>query len=261
MQSPINSNTFFIWRRELRSYFMSPIAYVMATTFFVIIAWMFFAIFSQFGMYVQMGGAMGGGRGASVMDQVIRPLFGNINVIIMFITPFITLRLFAEERRNNTIELLFCSPVSWWQMVLGKYLAAFTTVIGIVCITVVMPLLISWVVPLDWGVLFSIILGTTLMIGVYVAVGAFASSLTENPLIAGFLAMFLNLLLWIINWAAGSASGTAWSEVFNYLSLTYHFEEFSKGIITTKAIGFYVSQIFFWLLLTVKSVESQSWRS
>lgn len=252
-----------IAKKDFRSYFGSPLAYIVMASFLFILGFMFSAIFENFINTVQRfdgGNPMMGGKTPSMSDMVLRPLFGNMNVVLLFLVPFITMRLFAEERRNNTIELLFTAPVSWWDIVLGKFISAFSFVAVMLSITLVYPAVMSMGAKPDLAVLAMGYLGTLCMVGVYVSVGMWCSSMTDSQIVAGITTLLLILFMWIIKWGA-LASTSVLSDILGYLSIVEHYEDFSRGVFNTKNLVFYFSATGIWLYMTHKSLESYSWRA
>lgn len=256
-------NALTIAKKDFRSYFASPVAYLVIGVFLFIMGWMFSSILENFleaARQSERMQAMGGGRAPSISDNLIRPLYGNMNVVLLFTMPFITMRLFAEEKRNNTIELLFTSPVTWGEIIFGKFLSAFGFVAIMLALTLPYVAIMAIAGKPDWGTIFTCYLGTLCMVSVYLSVGMWASSVTENQIVAGILSFGIILFLWIIKWAALSAS-TSVADFLGYLSIVEHFEDFSRGVFNTKDLFFYVSAAGLWLYFTYKSIESYSWRS
>lgn len=253
-------NTLVIFQKELKSYFASPIAYLLMAFFAVIFGFFFYSatrFFIMQGMQMQM---MGRGMPMDVNDYVIRPLLSNASVIGLFLIPMITMRLYAEEMRSGTIELLMTSPVSDLEIVLGKWLAAlvmYTCVLGVSALN--LALLFAYGRP-DWKPIVVGYLGLILQGGCLLAIGTFISTLTKNQIIAGGATFAVCLLLWVLDWVS-SYETSSWAKVVSYLSVVTHFEPFSKGVIDSKDIIFYCSMIFFGLFLTARSVESVRWRS
>jgi ABC-2 type transport system permease protein len=253
-------NVIVIFTKEMKSYFASPIAYLLLTIFAVIFGFFFYTFTRLFvlqGMQMQM---MGRGMPMDVNEQVIRPLLSNASVLGLFLIPMITMRLYAEEKRSGTIELLMTSPVRDLEIVLGKWLAAlvlYAAILGISGIN--MGILFAFGRP-DWKPVLVGFLGLLLQGGCLLAVGIFISTLTRNQIIAGAATFAVCLMLWVLDWVS-AYDQSAWAKVVSYLSVVTHFEPFSKGVIDTKDVIFYLSMIFFGLFLTVRSVESLRWRS
>jgi ABC-2 type transport system permease protein len=253
-------NILVIATKEINSYFRSPIAYGLMA-FFALIAGYFFwfstAFFVQRGMESQM---MGRGMPMDVNEWVIRPVLSNISVIGLFLIPMITMRLFAEEKRSGTIELLVTSPIRDWEIILGKWLAAllmYAAILGVALLN--MLILFAYGSP-DWKPMLIGYLGLLLQGGALLALGTFISNTTRNQIVAGVATFAICLLLWVLDWVT-SFETASWAKVVGYMSVLTHFEPFSKGVIDTKDVVFYLSLIFLGLFLTARSLESLRWRS
>src|SRR5262245_18438582 len=165
-------------------------------------------------------------RDLSVVEGVLRPLFQNISVIMLLMMPILTMRLFAEEKKSGTIELLLTYPVRGGEVLLGKYLAALVVFAGMLALTLVYPLLMAWTTILEWGHLASGYLGLLLQGAASIAVGIFISSLTENQIVAAVSTFGILLFLWVVSWAADSA-GCGWGRLISHLSIIEHFDSFA----------------------------------
>ena len=253
-------NTLTIFRKELNSYFRSPIAYgVMA--FFALITGYFFYIAVAY--FVQMGiqsSMMGQSQPMNVNESVIRPLFGNISVIGLFIIPMITMRLFAEEKRTGTIELLITSPVTDLEIILGKWLAAVALYASILLVSLLSMVTLFMYGNPDWRPVLVGYLGLLLQGGCLLAIGTFISTWTRNQIVAGVAGFSVCLLLWVLDWLS-SFQDSVGAKVVAYLSVLQHFDSFSKGVLDSKDILYYLSAIFIGLFLTARSLESLRWRS
>ena len=193
-------------------------------------------------------------------EWIIRPVLMNVSVIGLFMIPMITMRVFAEEKRSGTIELLMTSPITDVEIILGKFLAAlilYGCVIGMALLD--LSILFLYGKP-DWKPMLIGILGLILQGGCLLAVGTFISTMTRNQIIAGAGTFAISLLLWVLDWATAFEPSTT-SKVISYLSVVQHFENFSKGVLDLKDVVFYISFIFFGLFLTARSMESVRWRS
>ena len=253
-------NVWIICQKELKSYFASPIAYLLMAIFAVIFGFFFYsatAFFVMRGMEAQM---MGRGQPMDVNEWVIRPLLSNASVIALFLIPMITMRLFAEEKRTGTIELLATSPVSDVEVILGKWLSAVILYASMLLLTALNFLFLFKYGHPDWKPLLIGYLGLLLQAGALLAIGTFISTLTKNQIIAGAVTFAVCLLLWILEWVSGYETAT-WARVAAYMSVITHFESFSKGLLDFKDAIFYVTLIFFGLFLTARSMESLRWRS
>jgi ABC-2 type transport system permease protein len=251
-------NVFLICQKELKSYFASPIAYAVMAIFGLIFGWVFYNAsreFVRFGFQSQMMG-----NTMNVNDQIIRPLLGFAGTIALFLIPMITMRLFAEEKRTGTVELLFTSPVKDMEIILGKWLGALLLYLCVLAMSMInIALLFAWGKP-DLKPVLVGYLGLVLQGGTLLAVGALISTMTKNQIIAGIATFFLSLLLWLLSWFT-AYDNNAVSQIFNYLSIVTHFENFSKGLLSLKDVVFYLSMIYLALFMTSRSLESLRWRS
>ncbi len=253
-------NVWVILRKELRSYFVSPVAYLLLAMFAVIFGFFFWNILGFFvreGMESMMRGQT---FPMNLNERVIRPLLSNISVVGLFLIPLITMRLFAEEKRTGTIELLATSPITDLQVILGKWLAAMILYGGMLLLGAVNFVFLFRYGHPDWKPLAIGYLGLLLQAGALLALGAFISTLTKNQIIAGAVTFALSLLLYILEWVTGFDTSTS-ARVISYMSIITHFESFSKGLLDSKDAIFYVSLIFLGLFLTSRSMESLRWRS
>ncbi len=253
-------NVLLICQKELKSYFASPIAYAVMAIFGLIFGWVFFNASRDFVRFSFQSQMMGGGGQMNVNEQIIRPLLGFAGTIALFLVPMITMRLFAEEKRMGTVELLLTSPVKDIEIILGKWLGAMLLYLCVLFMSMInIALLFAWGKP-DLKPVLVAYLGLILQGGTLLAIGALISTMTKNQIIAGIATFFISLLLWLLSWfTAFDSSVTA--QVVNYLSIVTHFENFGKGVLDTKDVVFYVSMIFFSLFLTSRSLESLRWRA
>lgn len=252
-------NIYVICKKELNSYFYSWIAYIILGVFAVMFGYLFWNIVWAFAFYSAQSQAQGGMR-MNINEQIIPPLLGNINVLGLILVPLISMRLFAKEKENGTIELLLTSPVSDWQIILGKWLAAVILYAGMLALAGLNFLLLAAYGTPDWKPIVIGLLGLLLQESGLLAIGMFFSSLTRNQIIAFVSAAGVCLLLRVMNWTSTFESAI-WAQVLAYLSIVSHFESFSKGVLDTKDVIFYCSVIFLGLFLTSRSLESLRWRS
>jgi ABC-2 type transport system permease protein len=253
-------NILIICKKELRSYFVSPIAYLLLTMFALIFGFFFWNSVGYFNMMSLESQMRGQSFPMSVNEYVIRPLLSNVSVIGLFFIPMITMRLFAEEKRTGTIELLATSPIRDIEVIIGKWLAAVILYMVMLAFSAVnFAFLFKYGNP-DWRPLAIGYLGLLLQAGGLLAVGTFISTLTKNQIIAGAATFGVCLMLWVMEWVAGYETA-AWARVLAYLSVITHFESFAKGVLDSKDALYYVSLIFLGLFLTSRSMESLRWRS
>jgi ABC-2 type transport system permease protein len=254
------SHVFVIAQKELRSFFVSPIAYVVVGLFALLFGVFFY---SSLGFVLRISlqaGMMQGAPPININEFMIRPLFGNTAVIMLFVLPIITMRSYAEEKRSGTMELLRSSPLTDLQIIGGKFLGAlalFALMLGVTAIH--MSVVFLYGEPELWPVLTGY-LGLFLMGASFISIGLLISSATKNQAVAAMVTFAVLLMFWVISWLADPTSGSTTSQVLAYLSVLDHFDDFSKGVIDTSHLMYYVSFITFGLFLTAKSVDSERWR-
>ena len=252
-------NVWVICRKELRSYFASPIAYAVMALFALIFGLVFFIATRDF-VNMTFRSQMGGAPPMNVNEFIIRPLLGFAGTVSLFLIPMISMRLFAEEKRNGTIELLLTSPVQDLSIILGKWLGAMFLYLLVLGTSLPnLAFLFAWGKP-DWKPVLVAYLGLTLQGGCLLGLGALISAMTSNQIVAGGAAFFFSLLLYMLSWFTEYDS-TNTSKVLNYVSIVTHMENFSKGILDLKDAIFYVTFIFLVLFLTARQMESLRWRS
>jgi ABC-2 type transport system permease protein len=251
-------NVLAIAGKELRGYFSSPIAYIVIGFFALLYGW-FFYVPLQFFNRQSMQMAMGGGGTLNINQMLIAPVLANATVVILFVMPMITMRTYSEEKRSGTIELLLTSPLTDTQIILGKFFGAMGLFLAMLAVTLIhMGILFVYGNP-DWKPIATAYLGLILMGGCFLSIGLLISSLTKNQIVAGMVTFAVFLMLWVINWISSFVGPTA-SAVLAHLSIVDHFDDFSKGVIDTKHLIYYVSFISFGLFLTAKAVDSERWR-
>lgn len=256
--------TFAIFQKELKHFFYSPIAYIVIAAFVVITGLFFYLYLSQF---VEMA-FMDMMRSQqfrtqpqkfNINLQLIRPFFWNLALISLFVLPLVTMRLYAEEKRNGTVELLYTTPPSVGNIVIGKLLAGIVFYLIMLAPTAVFQLLLFIYGDPELGPVISGYLGLILLGSAFISAGLFISSLTENQIIAAVGGFGLSLLLWIVGWGA-NFSGPGMKVVLDYLSIINHFEDFAQGVIDTQHVFYYILFCAVGVYLTFRSVESVKWR-
>jgi len=253
-------NILVICRKELGSYFASPIAYILLTLFGVIFGYFFWVVLGSFINYSMEAQMSGSSYPMNLNEQIIRPLLSNVAVIGLFFIPLITMRLFAEEKRSGTIELLATSPIRDIEIVIGKWLASVVLYACLLLFTAInFAFLFRYGHP-DWKPLVIAYLGLLLQAGGLLAVGTFISTLTRNQIIAGALTFGVCLLLWVLGWVVQYETAT-WAQVLSYMCVITHFDSFAKGVLDSKDAVFDVTVIFLGLFFTARSMESLRWRS
>ena len=249
-----------IWHREMKSYFVSPVAYVVLTIFLILAGLFFFGNLAEVVQYTLSQAQMGqAGQPIDAPAYVVRTLFDTLNVILLFLIPMLTMRLFAEERKQKTLELLLTAPISNIEAILGKYLASLTFFAILLASTAftISPLFIYG--QPDVKPILSAYLGLFLYGAALLALGLFISTLTENQIVAVVITFGVSLTFWMFSIFGSSATGTA-RDVIGYISITSHLDDFIKGVIDTSHIIYYITFAFVWLFLAYRSLESMRWR-
>jgi len=255
-------NVLAIIERELRAYFTSPIAYVVLTIFVFLSGIFFRTILSQvmqMGLISQMQAQQLGPRPMDMPGMISRGFLSTMSVIMLFMIPMITMGLFSEEKKRGTIELLLTAPLTDLQVILGKFFAAGSFFV-ILLLTTWIPMSVLYIYgsPAS-GPILTAYLGLLLYGLSIIAIGLFISSLTENQIIAAVISFGAIMLLWLVDVMAGSAESTT-KEVLTYLSILSHLDDFTKGVLATSHIIFYLSLTLVALFLTYRSVDSLRWR-
>jgi ABC-2 type transport system permease protein len=241
-------NVWIIASKEFRQYFISPVAYAMATLIFLILGGIFFI-----NVYFAIRG--------SQVEPDGRLVLGPLVTILLFATPAVTMRLLAEEQRMGTIELLLTAPVRDWEVVVGKWLGALLFMAVILAFTWIYPLILNRMTSpgIDQGVLVSAYIGLILLVSAMLAVGVLISALFKNPVAAFFAALAVLLALWIVG-SLGSGAGLG-SQVASNLSLVDHYyNNLYRGIVTTPDVVYFVSLTVLALVIGSQVVESRRWR-
>lgn len=255
-------NILAIIERELRAYFSSPIAYVVLTIF-VFLSGIFFrtilAQVMQMAMISQLQAQQLGPRALDMPGMISRGFLSTMSVILLFMIPMITMGLFSEEKRRGTIELLLTAPLTDLQVVLGKFFAAGSFFVLLLASTwAPMSVLYLYGDPAS-GPILTAYLGLLLYGLAIIAVGLFISTLTENQIIAAVLSFGTIMVLWLVDVMASNAESTT-KEVLTYLSILSHLDDFTKGVLATSHIIFYLSLMLVALFLTYRSLDSLRWR-
>jgi len=252
------TNILAIVRKEWRGYFASPIGYVVIGMYALVFG-LFYVVGLTFFVRQSMAGPQMGGGPMSINQTLIRYVFGNSSVVMVFVVPLITMRTYAEEKRLGTAELLMTSPLTDLQILFGKFLGAMCLYGAMLAITLLhMGLLFKYGNP-EWKPVLTGYLGLLLLGGCFVSIGLFFSSLTKNQIVAGMLTVAVLLLLWLLDWT-GSFLGATGERVVSFISLNGHLEDFLRGVIDTQHVVYYVSFITFGLFLTSRAVDSERWR-
>jgi ABC-2 type transport system permease protein len=259
-----------IYRKELQHYFQSTIAYVMIGSFLALSGYFFFSIFRyynylsyQYNNYLSNQAPGSGsypGDNLNLIEGVMRPLMGNMSVVLLFVLPLLTMRLLAEERKQGTFELLLTYPLSDLAAVMGKYLAALTVFAVMIAGTLLYPAMLAIFSNPEPGPIITSYFGLFLMGTSFIAIGIFFSSITTSQIVAGAATFGVSLFFLVIGWASPFAGPTL-AKVIEQFSLLAHYDSFSKGLISLPDVTYYVFLTAFFLFMTLRSLESSHWRS
>ena len=231
-----------IFRKEMRVYFVSPLAYVFLGVF------LFLA-----GLFFYLGVSMTG-------EASLRVMQGNLAVTLLFLLPLLTMKHFAEERRAGTFELMMTAPVPLWSLLLGKWSASVALCGILLAGTGLFPLVLAYYGDPDWGVVATSYLGLLLLCFAFVSAGLFSSSLTDEPVAAGLAGVLILLPFWIAGTAADMVEVDWAREALRQLSFLTHIEPFSRGVIDSAHVAWFVLFTFAFLFLTWRTIESRRWR-
>lgn len=241
--------TLHIWRREFGAYFRSPLGFVVLAVFLLLSGYFFY---SDLVFFILWGGQ-------SLHLGLWRHVFLDMRLVLLLVVPLITMRLFAEERRLGTIELLWTYPVTDREIVAGKFLACFSFLILMVAPTALYPQILALLHPVSMGPLVAAYLGTVLLGTAFIACGMAASSITESQILSAVVTYAVLVLSWFLTWNEAVASEYLMRGLL-YLSLFDRFYGFTSGVIDTRDIAFFLLFTGFFLFLTLRVLQSRNWR-
>jgi ABC-2 type transport system permease protein len=254
------SGWYAVFRKETANFFVSPIAYAVIASFLLISGFFFWANVSLMSLIsLQAANNPMISQRINLTDVVIRPLIQNMSIILLFLMPLLTMRLFSEEKKSGSIELLLTYPITDLGVLMGKFLAAGLVLVVMLAGTFSFPLLLLMLGEPDMGTLISGYLGLLLMGGAFMALGIFLSSLTENQIVAAAISFGAALLFWVMSWTS-SFSGEKLGTILRQLSILEHLDTFHKGVLSLVDISFFVLFTAFFLFLTLRSLEAYRWR-
>jgi ABC-2 type transport system permease protein len=256
-------NIWSIFKKEIISFFSSPIAYMLITVYLVLSGYFFYLGFVRFANYVNMIAANPQYSQQlaqlNLAEHVLRPLSYNICIVVLLLIPMLTMRLYSEENKMGTMELLLTSPLGYFEIVFGKFFASLFVYAVMMLFSAVYLLIIISYGKIEMGPIITSYLGLFLIGMAFLSIGNFTSTLTKNQVVAAVLGFGILLLFWVLGWGAANAEGRM-AGFLSALSITEHFDSFSKGVLTLKDIVYYLSFTFIGLFLTKASLESTKWR-
>ena len=252
------TNILAIVKKEWRGYFASPIGYVVLGMYALVFG-LFYAVGLYFFLQQSMAGPQMGGGPLNVNQMLIRYVFQNSSIVMVFVVPLITMRTYAEEKRLGTVELLMTSPITDFQILAGKFLGAMSLYGAMLAVTLIhIGVLFAYGNP-EWKPILTGYLGLLLLGGCIVSIGLFFSSLTKNQIVAGMFTVVVLLLLWLVDWF-GALLGPTGESIVSTVSLSTHLQDFVRGVVDTQHVIYYLSVATFGLFLTAKAVDSERWR-
>jgi len=253
-------NIWALCKKEVKSYFSSPIAYVVISVFLVLVGFFFYNLIWWFNTQsLQLARNPYYFQQLNINQMVYSPLFHNTSIILLLMIPILSMRLFSEEKKIKTDELLYTSPISVTQIILGKYIASLLVVFIMLFLSGILSIFTFFYGNPEFVPILNGYLGLLLLGAAFMSIGIFFSSLTENQIVAAVLTFGSLLLFWVLNWASYSAAGM-WKDVLNYLSIFQHFDNMTQGILDTTDVIYYLSFIFLGLFLTHSVIQSRRWR-
>jgi ABC-2 type transport system permease protein len=251
-----------VYRKELYVLFASPVFYVVAFTFLVIAGYFFYSAMAYYNMIsfqVQASQNPMMAQQLNISEVVLRPFFLDLSIVLLLLSPLLTMRLYAEERKTGTLELLFTYPIADRATLLAKFLAVVTALFVILAGTFPSILLLETISNPSWKPILSGYLGVFLLGSAFLSLGLFTSSLTQNQIVAAVLSFGALLMFWVIGWMK-ELVGPAAGQWIQYISITNHFSNFAKGVIDSRDFLYYIFFIALFLFLTLRQMESHRWR-
>jgi len=254
-------NIFALVGKEMRLYFASPVAYIVAAVFLLVSDYLFYAQIVYFSdLSTQMMQFQQNLPQLNIHLVVFRPAFMNMGIILLLLVPLLTMRLIAEEKKGRTLEFLLTSPLTIMEIVLSKFLAAFGLYLLLLVLTLHVPLILSTLTTVPMKPLLTSYLGLALMGGVFVSFGLFASAVTENQIVAAVLSFGLLIGLWLISPGSEGAASTPMGVVLSFLSLVSHLDNLLKGLLDTRDLSYFLSMMLLGFFLSHRVVESSRWK-
>ncbi len=246
-----------LYKKEIKSYFASPLAYVVSALFAITCGWIFFNSIARYILDLNNAGPMGAQN--IKFGPVVFQIFGNINLLLLFFVPILTMRLISEEKKLRTIDLLYSAPLSDWSLILSKYFAALTVIVFMLSTTLMFPLVLTFSGLEDYSYFISGYLGVFLNITLYTAIGLMCSSFSENQIICVVVSLVLSFFLWLITWASHTTENFYLVELYRYIGISVHFDMIRNGILELYHFFYYLNALFLCLLVTKKVLESRNW--
>lgn len=250
-----------IYKKELKTFFSLPIAYAIIIVFMVLSGYFFSSIANYYSAVSlrSMNQYYRSMMDLNIIEGIFRPYFHNMVVILLLVIPLITMRLFAEEKKDGTAELLFTYPVKDTTIVLAKYCASMTVFLIMLVGTLSSMIILRIITAYEILTSLTGILGLLLIASAFMMLGIFISTLTESQIVAAVISFGVLLLFFVISWGSQSV-GPTFGKILQELSIIEHFDSFSKGLIDTSDIIYYINFTILFFFLTLRILESKQWR-
>lgn len=236
-------DVWIIFKKEFRAYFSSPIAYIFITVFLVLMNWLFF-------------------RGFFIVKQAsMRTFFNLIPWVFLFFIPALTMRLWSEEKKEGTLELIMTMPIHDLSIILGKFFASFALLFLTILFTLTIPVTLYFIGNIDTGQFIGQYIGTIFLGASFIAIGLYISSLTENQIIAFIVTVVISFVFviigapFVVNFLPDFLT-----PIFKYISLSVHYESLGRGVIDTRDVLYFLSLIILFIYMNLKSIESRKWK-
>lgn len=247
--------------KELRTAFVSPIVYVVGAVFLLIYGFLAYLYVVNAGSQaVRLMQLQGAAPQLNLNELVFRPTFYSMAIILMLVLPILTMRVFAEERKLRTFELLMTCPIRMNEVIIGKFLALLFLYLGMLALTGIAPLILATYSSFDWNPVLTGYLGLVLMGALFLATGVLASAMTENQVVAAFLSFGFLLLVWLVGLLGSVLGDTPVGNTIAYLSFIDHYDRLVRGLVDSKDLIYYLSGIVLMLFVAHRVVDSQRWK-
>jgi ABC-2 type transport system permease protein len=246
--------------KELRSYFVSPIVYVVGAVFLLIVGLLAYIYIVFTGVQAIQLMQVQGQAQINLNDLVFRNLFSSIRFVLLIVLPILTMRLFSEEKKLRTFEFLMTSPIGLNEIVAGKFVSVFVLFLGLLGLTGLVPLTLALFSDFDWYPVLTGYLGLVLLGALFLSVGVLASALTENQIVAAFVSFGLLLFLWLLAGVGSLLGDTSAGQVISYVSFMEHYDHLVRGLVDTRDLVYFVSALVLMLFLTHRVVDSTRWK-
>lgn len=246
---PFVRGIWLICKKELSDLFLSPLIYVLAALFSFILGWLFF----NYLMASKVATSQ------TLTPAVVEPIFGNMNLIFVFLVPLMTMNAFSQEKKNGTLDLLFRSKLSDVQIIVGKFLSQMILSLFLLSFTFIFVVVLKTAEFKDWSIIWTSYLGLMFSIACYVSVGLFTSTLTENGIVASLLSFCILISSMILVLSTNALDNEFVTELIQFMTVPFHYYAFSKGILRSYSFIFFLSFTGFFLFLTMRSLERRKW--